>query len=205
MNRTVVIDCYGGPGTGKSTSAAFLYYLLKKRGYNAELVREYVKDWAWEKRAIGDFDQFYFMGKQIRKESMLYGKVDFIVTDSPIAMNYYYAMKYTPEVMANAVRASVRAYYELAAKQGHVHIHAFLKREKAYNPSGRFQTEEQAKAMDGELRIALGRGTELQPGLELFVYDKIGTSEEDLTELLDWTIEDYWFNTRLGDPSFGKR
>lgn len=205
MNRTIVIDCYGGPGTGKSTSAAFLYYLLKKRGYNAELVREYVKDWAWEKRNIGDFDQFYFMGKQIRKESMLYGKVDFIVTDSPIAMNYYYAMKYTPESVANAVRASVKAYYELAAKQRHVHIHAFLKREKPYSPAGRYQTEEEAKAMDVELRTSLGRGTESHPGLELYIYDKIGTSEGTLAELLDEVINDYWFNTMLTDPSFRAR
>jgi hypothetical protein len=73
---TRIINLYGGPGTGKSTSAAFLYYLLKNDNVNAELVREYVKDWAWEKRSINTYDQLYLLGKQIRKESLLYGKTD---------------------------------------------------------------------------------------------------------------------------------
>jgi pantothenate kinase len=44
--KTTIINVYGGPGAGKSTSAAYLYYLLKVAGKNVELVREYVKDWA---------------------------------------------------------------------------------------------------------------------------------------------------------------
>lgn len=42
---------------------------------NAELVREYVKDWAWEGRKINVNDQIYFLGKQVRRETMLYGKL----------------------------------------------------------------------------------------------------------------------------------
>ena len=87
--KTTIINLYGGPGTGKSTSAAYFYYLLKAQGKNVELVREYVKDWAWEGRKISTYDQIYFLGKQVRRESMLYGKVDWIVTDSPIMMNLY--------------------------------------------------------------------------------------------------------------------
>lgn len=75
QNKTTIINLYGGPGAGKSTSAAFLYYLLKANGFNVELVREYVKDWAWEKRVITNYDQIYFLGKQVRRESLLYGIV----------------------------------------------------------------------------------------------------------------------------------
>ena len=81
---TTFISLFAGPGAGKSTSSAYLFAKLKEAGINAELVREYVKDWAWESRPIGTFDQFYFLGKQIRRESMLMDKVDVAITDSPV-------------------------------------------------------------------------------------------------------------------------
>lgn len=83
---TLVLNLFGGPGIGKSTSAAYIFYKLKSLGVNAELVREYVKDWAWDQRHINIWDQLYFLGKQIRRESMLYSKVDVIVTDAPVAL-----------------------------------------------------------------------------------------------------------------------
>src|SRR5256885_11799690 len=93
---TTIFDLYGGPGTGKSTSAALMYAMLKQKGVNSELVREYVKDWAWDDRKINTYDQLYLMGKQIRRESMLYGKVDAIVSDSPVMMGIYYSGRYSP-------------------------------------------------------------------------------------------------------------
>ena len=38
-----------------------------------ELAREYVKRWAWERRGISPYDQFYFLGKQIREETQRFG------------------------------------------------------------------------------------------------------------------------------------
>ena len=145
---STVINLYGGPGTGKSTSAAYLFYLLKSQGKNAELVREYVKDWAWEGRNISTYDQIYLLGKQVRRESILYGKVDYIVTDSPIMLGIYYASKYSSLSVSEGVRAMTLAYYRQAAEDGHKHVHVFLERSKPYNPLGRFQSEDQAKNID---------------------------------------------------------
>jgi len=47
---TRVINLLGGPGVGKSTAAAKLFAKYKDEGKSVELVREYVKDWAWEGR-----------------------------------------------------------------------------------------------------------------------------------------------------------
>lgn len=152
---TTIINCYGGPGTGKSTSAAFLYYLLKSQGKNVELVREYVKDWAWEKRHVGTYDQIYLLGKQSRRESMLYGKVDWIVTDSPVLMGMYYAQLYCPLSVSEGVRTLTLAYYRQAAEDGHVHRHVFLKRSKEYVAAGRYQTEEEARGVDQGVRRML--------------------------------------------------
>ena len=147
-NKTTIINLYGGPGSGKSTSAAYFYYLLKTEGKNVELVREYVKDWAWEGRKISTYDQIYFLGKQVRRESMLYGKVDWIVTDSPVMMNLYYAQKYCTLSLAEGVRASTLSFYRQAAEDGHKHIHVFLNRNKPYLSEGRYQTEAEAKEID---------------------------------------------------------
>jgi deoxyadenosine/deoxycytidine kinase len=146
--KTTIINLYGGPGTGKSTSAAYLYYLLKIQGINAELVREYVKDWAWEGRHISVNDQIYFLGKQVRRESMLYGKVNWIITDSPVWMNAFYASHYCTEIISTGVSSLVKAYYQQVENDGHRHIHVFLNRTKPYLAEGRYQTEEEAKHID---------------------------------------------------------
>ena len=91
---TTIINLYCGPGGGKSTTSAFLFYLLKSSGLNAEMVREYVKEWAWEGRVPSAFDQIYLLGKQVRKESMLLGKVDYVVTDCPVLIGSLYAQKF---------------------------------------------------------------------------------------------------------------
>jgi hypothetical protein len=143
-----IINLYGGPGTGKSTSAAYLFSKLKMAGNNAELVREYVKDWAWEGRTIGVYDQIYFLGKQIRKESMLFGKVDTIVTDSPVMLAGFYAERYSPDPIKDAVDEALKGYYEQCRLDGHVHHHVFLQRSKPYNSKGRFQTADEAVLFD---------------------------------------------------------
>lgn len=46
---TLVVNLFGGPGSGKSTGAAYVFARLKMLGYNAELVTEFAKDKTWEK------------------------------------------------------------------------------------------------------------------------------------------------------------
>ncbi len=151
-NKTIVICLYGGPGAGKSTAAAYLFYLLKTQGANVELVREYVKEWVWTARKFSTYDQIYFLGKQTRQESLLFGKVDWIVTDSPVMMNLYYAQKYCPLVISEGVRAATLAYYKQSEDDGHKHIHIFLNRSKPYLSYGMFQSEDVAKEIDDDVK-----------------------------------------------------
>ncbi len=153
--KTTIINIYGGPGAGKSTSAAYYYYMMKKAGDNVELVREYVKDWAWEGRKITTNDQIYFLGKQVRRESMLYGKVNWIVTDSPVMMNLYYAQRYCSQHLAEGIRTATLAFYRQAIEDGHKHIHLLLDRNKPYISEGRYQTESEAKEIDGGVKRVL--------------------------------------------------
>ena len=146
--KTTVISVYGGPGAGKSTSAAYIYYLLKASGENTELVREYVKDWAWEGRKINTYDQIYFLGKQIRHESMLFGKAKWIVTDSPIFMSVYYASLYCTPGLAEGVKSAVVAFYNQTLEDGIQHYHVLLHRTKPYAKEGRYQSEAEALQID---------------------------------------------------------
>ena len=148
---TIICNFHGGAGIGKSTSASYVFTKLKQEGVNAELVREYVKDWAWEDRKIGDFDQLYLLGKQMRKETILLGKVDVIVTDSPLYLAAFYAHKLAPKLIAEATLVSVTKVIRHVQNLGHEYLNFFLERTKTYNPAGRYQTEAEARQYDAEI------------------------------------------------------
>lgn len=174
---TTIINLYGGPGAGKSTSAAYLYYLLKAAGENVEMVREYVKNWAWEGRKISAYDQIYFLGKQVRHESMLFNKVKFIVTDAPIFMSVYYASAFCTPVLSEGIKRTVQAFYQQTLEDGHKHYHILLKRDHPYVSEGRYQTEEEAKNIDVKLE-------EMFNDLNLPLI-KVGSNEAALKSLFD--------------------
>lgn len=147
---THVIALYGGPGCGKSTLAAELYYRMKTLRLNCELVREYVKDWAYTNRKIQPYDQLYICAKQLSKEYTLYGKVDWIVTDSPTWTSAFYSSHYFGHPFVTEVTQS---FVNFTKEKGDVIQHNFLlSREKEYNPVGRYETEEQAKNLDRLIR-----------------------------------------------------
>lgn len=137
---------FGGSGIGKSTTAAGLYHAMKLRGDNVELVREYVKGWAWAGTKVNTYDQVYIFGKQARSEYMLYGKVDYIVTDSPILLSPIYDKFYNGDDAI--IEESALKFIKKAHKNGVETINFLLERQKAFNPEGRYETEEQAKAVD---------------------------------------------------------
>ncbi len=149
---TQVINFYGGPGTGKSTSAAMVFSELKQAGVNCELVQEYVKQWAWEERKPVSLDQFYFFGKQSRKEYSLFGRVETIITDSPVSLCAYYCKVFGTKEQADLFIEMTKTYYSLAAKQGNDYQHVWLRRVKPYNPKGRFQNEQEARDIDVDMK-----------------------------------------------------
>ena len=43
MKKSLIINLYGGPGSGKSTCAAYIFSQLKMHNINAELITEQTK------------------------------------------------------------------------------------------------------------------------------------------------------------------
>ena len=88
-----VINVFGGPGSGKSTTAAGLFFEMKKKGCNVEYVTEYAKDMTWEERSNILDDQLYILAKQNRRLARLAKhKVEYVITDSPLILGIVYAL-----------------------------------------------------------------------------------------------------------------
>lgn len=153
--RTVVINLLGGSGCGKSTASCGLFYELKRKERNVELVREYVKAWAWEGKQVGPFDQPYIFGKQLKMETSLYGKVQYIITDSPLLLSPMYEMFYNNG--ESLVYESCMKHIEKAKKSNVEYLNFMLKRTKKYKQEGRYETEERAREFDQFLRDGLNR------------------------------------------------
>ena len=72
---TTIVNYFGAPNSGKSVQAALYFTKMKQKGYNCELVTEYVKEWAWEQRPITKYDQLFIVVNQMRRETILFNKV----------------------------------------------------------------------------------------------------------------------------------
>lgn len=152
-----IICLYGGPGAGKSTLAAGLFYRLKCLGFTCEMNREYIKDWVWEERKIRPGDQTYYFAKQARKERVyMENGVDVIITDSPLILTHFYGLKYDHfEQTSNTSLVMLKHHHEVCKYYGFKVEHFVLNRTKAYDPKGRNQDEATAKQYDSEIQDML--------------------------------------------------
>lgn len=157
MSIKKIICLYGGPGCGKSTTCAGLFYKLKLKGRNCEMNREYIKDWVWEGRDIHEGDQPYFFSKMARRERIYMGNdIEYIITDSPLILTHFYGMKYDEmERKYNTSLMMLKNHHKISQNLGYKVEHFVLQRSKNYNPNGRYQTEDEAKHIDNEITTML--------------------------------------------------
>jgi hypothetical protein len=141
---TMRINFFGGPGSGKSTMAAYVFYRLKRALYSVEHVGEYVKSWAYLNRPVDFYDQFYLQAKQMQYEyRFLKAGVRNIVTDAPVALSYIYSASHLRDVLKQ-----VSDTYD----KDFASVNIFLERgDKPYLAAGRYQSR--AKAMEVDEKI----------------------------------------------------
>lgn len=132
---TKIISIAGGPGSGKSTTAAGLFNLMKLARINVELTTEWVKSAVWEERGTVFEDQLYITAKQNRQLHRLIGKVDFVISDSPLFLGAIYVPKnYYPTY----------SKFLMEVYNGYDNITYYLNRVKPYHTVGRGQTEKES-------------------------------------------------------------
>lgn len=146
----VVVNAFGGPGSGKSTACMDICQQLKKLGYNAEYVQEYAKelvyDKNWELLDGSEAHQFEILKEQVHRMDRLYGQADFIITDSPILLNSIYNQELT-------------AAYSGMVQELHGQYHNFsffVERDReSFQQEGRIHNLEESIVKDKEIQTLL--------------------------------------------------
>lgn len=144
---TLVVNLYGGPGTGKSTTAAGVFSELKQCDVNCEYVHEFAKELTWEDRQKTLAFQPYVISKQMWMVERVMNAVDVVITDSPILLGWHYGRlgKTLPESFYTFIRdmhKSWNTFDILLLRNTSFH---------AYNPKGRNQTQQEAEKIDSAL------------------------------------------------------
>lgn len=174
-NSPIVINLFGPPGSGKSTTAAYIFAKLKMNGVNAELVTEFAKDKVWESASgvFGDDNQPYIFGEQWYRMNRCRDKVDVIVTDSPLLLSILY--KKGP-VFGDSFDRTVEDAF-----RSFDNISYLVKRNKPYNPAGRNQTEEESDVLYNDIHDVL-------TNLEIN-FDPINGSSEECNQIADYVLK----------------
>ena len=153
MKNTLVVNLYGGQGTGKSTTMAGVFHYLKLRGVDCEMTPEFAKELVWEGRSGTFQDELYLFAKQNHRLQRVNGKVDVVITDHPLLLSAVYNEHYHPvdDVDWNQSFDDIVWFtYNL-----YNNMNFMLKRVKPYNPNGRNETEDEAKEFDGRFEAYL--------------------------------------------------
>lgn len=84
-------------GSGKSTVASYLFSEMKSRGIEVELATESAKDLVWDENWQMLSNQLYVFSTQMHRIDRLIGKVEYIITDSPLLLQIgYYKERHLP-------------------------------------------------------------------------------------------------------------
>lgn len=147
MSKLKVINLFAGPGAGKSTTRAGLFYLMKSNKVNCEEVTEYAKDVTWEENYNQLSDQLFVLANQNRRLDRLKDKVEWVVSDSPILLSIHYAL---PDYLPHTFKSLAFDLW-----QTYDNHNFFINRVKTYSPIGRSQTEDEAKEIDRKIKSML--------------------------------------------------
>lgn len=142
-----VINLFAGPGAGKSTTAAGLFFLMKSENLKVELVTEFAKELTYNNDTDSLSNQLYVMGEQDRRQRRLVDKVDWIITDGPLVLNAVYASGvYDNDFVRETARWAFNSYDN---------VNFFVSRAKPYQPYGRGENESEARERDLDIRAVL--------------------------------------------------
>ncbi len=179
-----VINIFSGPSGGKSTTSAGLFFQMKIRGYEVELVTEYAKELVYDEAHVVLVDrQEVIFAEQNQRLDRLRGKVDYVINDSPLLLsNIYPIINCNPESQkwqdmqhfGNFVRQVFDTYDN---------INIFMQRGKKFQDYGRYHDHEQSKLIDQMIKNELADRE----------YHIVNTRPEAIDEIIE-IIETHYIN-----------
>ena len=148
----IVVNIYGGPGSGKSTFAAELFAKLKKEGINCELITEFAKDITWEHNTKALATQAYVFGNQYYRMARVADEVDVIITDSPLLQSLIHDKDKRTQ---NALGESMLVPLVEAADKSFINVNVFMEQPYEYCETGRNESAEEALMLSEQIRDML--------------------------------------------------
>lgn len=140
----IMLNLWAGPGTGKSTTAAVVFHLLKVAGVKCEICFEFAKELTYLGRREELRDQVWVSATQEHRHWILHDKVDVIISDSPTGMGRAYAKQWNDGDLVTRMARQARARYK-----GHIDILLTRDPRREFQAYGRKErTLEEAKQKD---------------------------------------------------------
>jgi thymidylate kinase len=137
-----VVNLVAGPGSGKSTAAAGLFYVMKNHGEKVELVREVPKIHCY-RGDLQNLTQTEMFEEQMELQLDLIGQVEYCISDGPLLTYMAYARAGDGADYAKMVYSNFNRFEN---------INIYVRRTKEYAPYGREQSEDEARLLDRRLR-----------------------------------------------------
>lgn len=145
MPNQLRINFFGAPARGKSNLAAWTYSTMRLLHFNAELVQEWIKHWAYNRVPVQYFDQIYVFGKQHHLEyDLLKAGVKNIITDSPTWLSVFYAPPDLKRPLAELNRLYDQQYLSL-------NFLVLKDHDADYEREGRYQDADGAQQLEDKM------------------------------------------------------
>ena len=138
-----VINLWGAPSSGKSTTAAGLFFLMKVNKMKVELVTEYAKDLVWSERNNIFNEQNKIFAEQAHRLNRLDGKIDYAITDSPLPLTVFYEPKEHSQHFEPMVLEKFNTYKN---------INFLLKRVSDFENFGRIHSEQESDIISNQMQ-----------------------------------------------------
>lgn len=154
-----IVNLFGGPGIGKSSIASGLTYKLKKNHITCDNPYEFPKVLAWDENYSAISDQLYVLANQHRGIVKSYGKVDYIILDSPILLSLIYKDYYNKQRDSDYPSRLYRENFDnvvLDMHRGYDNINILLKRHSGnHNNKERYHNLEESIELDTMIEESL--------------------------------------------------
>ena len=140
----LVINLWGAPSSGKSTTAHGLTFLLNINKWRTEYISEYAKELVWDGRhGLLKNQNHVFDQQNLRLQRMLDHNMDAVITDSPLPLSVIYQPPGYLEGFEGLVMDQFHRYNN---------INIFLTRKHSFEAIGRVHNERQAIELDLRIR-----------------------------------------------------
>ena len=151
-----IVNLFGGPGIGKSSIASGLTYKLKKKHITCDNPYEFPKVLAWDENHSAIKDQLYVLANQHRGIVKSFGKVDYIILDSPIILSLVYKSLYKGTEYPATLYGDSFDKMVLDIHNQYDTLNILLKRtDGGFNEKERYQTIDESKMLDEEIEKTL--------------------------------------------------